>query len=177
MGLHLEFPWKLEHPPEASDVQWALILVIGAAVLVWLLAKYIVPSMISPYLIERQKNIADAKAQVDATMRETEQMRNDYRERLARIEDETARHMQEAIEEARTLRESILSEARHNADAIVRRGMEEIERERAKAMLSLRAQFVEDVISAAEYAAARSLGGGEQRRLVDEFVQNVGARS
>ena len=48
-----------------------------------------------------------------------------------------------------------------------------VSRERAKARLTLRREFVEDVIRAAEYAAQRSLDGRQQERLVGEFVRQV----
>ena len=84
--------------------------------------------------------------------------------------------MSEAVREADDLRSHIISEAHKLADQIVRRGEDEVSRERAKAMVGIRRQFVEDVIGAAEHAAGR-LDGTNHRRLVDVFVRNVGANS
>jgi F-type H+-transporting ATPase subunit b len=171
----LHNPFVLEHPAEYTDVQWLIIRGIGFALVLFIILKYIWPSFFGTPLRERREAIIEASEQVEQTMRETEQMRNDYRARLERIEDETEARMQEAIREADALKDQILAEARAQAEAITRRGEEEISRERAKAMLRLRQQFVEDVINAAEFAAAGSLDGDRQRRLVDDFVTNVGA--
>lgn len=174
--MPFEFPWTLHPPPGIAKSQWFIILALGFALIAFIVWRFVLP-MVGGYLSERQQAIADAASQVEETLRDTEMMRNDYRQRLEAIEDETERRMEEAIREAESLRERLLEEARQNAESLIRRGEEEVARERAKAAVLLRAQFVEGVIRAAEYAAARSLDETQQRRLVEEFVQKVGARS
>jgi F-type H+-transporting ATPase subunit b len=100
-------------------------------------------------------------------------MRNDYRQRLENIEEETKTRLEAAVAEAGRLREQILEEARGLAADIVRRGEEEVAQERAKAQAHLRIQFVDSVIRAAGYAASRSLTDADQGRLLGEFVREV----
>lgn len=172
----LQNPFILEHPHEISDVQWLIVRLVGLVLLVWIAAKFILPAQIKPHLVSRREDIQTAADQVEATMLETSQMRDDYRQRLARIEDETNARMAEAVREADDLRNHIIREAKQTAEAIVRRGEDEVNRERAKSMVGLRRQFVEDVISAAEHAAGR-LDAPNQKRLFDLFVSNVGDKS
>jgi F-type H+-transporting ATPase subunit b len=174
--LH-KWPFILEFPKEVNNVQWLIVRLVGLLLVFWIIKKFIWPSMIRTHLVDRHTAIVEADQQVQETMRETADMRNDYRARLEGIEHETQRRLDEAVHEAETLREQILAEAHANAQAIVRRGEEEVSRERAKAMLLLRRQFVEDVVGAAQYAAARSLGAPQQRRLVEEFTKELGSRS
>jgi len=166
----------LEHPAEITDAQWLIVRGIGLLLVAGIVWKFLVP-MVGSLLSERQAAISEASTQVEATLRETEELRNDYRRRLETIAGETERRIQEALREAEALRETILDEARHTAAAIVSRGHDEVERERAKARVHLRTQFVHGVISAAEHAAARSLDSSEHRRLVGEFIKDVAARS
>jgi F-type H+-transporting ATPase subunit b len=170
-------PFILEHPPDVSDVQWLIIRGIGFVLVAWLIVKLIWPSQVGVHLAERKVQIANAAEQVRETLTETEQMRNDYRIRLEGIEDETEARLTEAVREADDLRDQILTEAQHTAAGIVRRGEEEVSRERAKAVMQMRTKFIEDVILAAEAAATQSLDTPNQRRLVDEFTQNVRARA
>ncbi len=173
-----EFKWPfiLEHPAEFSEGQWLVVRGIGFALVLWIIVKFIVP-MFKGILDTRQAAIVEAATQVETTLRDTQEMRNDYRERLAQIEDETRRRLADAEREAEDLRERILAEARQNAAALARRGEDEVARERAKAMLHLRTQFVKGVIGAAKHAAAGSLDTTHQRRLVDDFVKDLGAKS
>jgi F-type H+-transporting ATPase subunit b len=173
----LHNPFVLEHPDTATDIQWLIVRGLGFVLVLFIIIKFIIPMFFTQQLINRQKDIVTAAEQVEQTMRETEQMRNDYRQRLDRIEDETEARMAEAVREADNLRSQILAEAEANSESILRRGEAEVSRERAKAMVHLRSQFVEDIIGAAQYAASKSLDGPKQERLVSDFVKNVGAKS
>jgi F-type H+-transporting ATPase subunit b len=171
------FPWVIEHPPEAGLLPFVMVSVIAFAVVVWFVLKMVPGPMIRGILDERKTAIAHAADQVQSTLRETEHMRNDYRVRLEGIHQETERRLAEAVHEAESLREAILEDARKAAAAIVQRGHQEVERERAKTVKTMRTEFIDDVIQAAQYAAASSLDSNAHQRLVREFVQEVGAKS
>ena len=176
MNSLLHNPFILEHPHEITDVQWLIVRLIGLVLLVWITVKFILPAQIKPHLVSRREDIQTADNQVEETIRETALMRDDYRVRLEKIEDETEARMAEAVREADDLRNHIITEAKQMAEAIVRRGEDEVSRERAKSMVGLRRQFVEDVINAAEHAAGK-LDAPNQKRLFDLFVSNVGDKS
>ena len=170
----LKFPFILEHPGDISDVQWLVVRTIGLLLLLAVFWKWILPMIRQP-LGERQAAIITASEQVEQTLRETEEMRNDYSVRLTGIQEETERRMQEAVREAEDLGDRILAEARQTAAALARRGEEEVDRERAKAMSAMRTQFVEGVIGAAQYAAARTIDDSRRKQLVNDFVKDLGA--
>src|SRR5687767_2647689 len=170
----LKFPFILEHPGEYSDLQWLVVRSIGLALVLLVFWKWILPMIRQP-LQERQLAIVTSSEQVEQTLRETQEMRNDYQVRLTGIAEETERRMQEAVREAEDLGDRILAEARHTAAALARRGEDEVDRERAKAMSTLRSQFVEGVIGAAQYAAARSIDDSQRKKLVSEFVKDIGS--
>jgi F-type H+-transporting ATPase subunit b len=176
-GIHEFIPWVLEHPPEAGYVPFFMVSLIAFALVILFAHKLVPGPMIRLALEERRTAIAHAADQVQSTLRETEHMRNDYRVRLEGIHTETEHRLADAVHEASTLRDSILEDARKVAAAVVQRGHDEVERERAKTVKSMRTEFVEDVIQAAQYAAAGSLDANAQQRLVQEFVKNVGAKS
>ena len=175
----LQWPFILEHPEDAqnpiTDIQWISVRGVGFLLVVWFFWKVVIPMFFAAPLANRRKAIIDAKDQVDSTLQETEQMRNDYRQRLEKIEVEAQARMTEAVREAEDLSTHILADARVVAGGIVRRGEDEVERERGKAMVSLQKEFVEDVIGAARYAAGKSLSGAAHDSLVNDFVKRVGA--
>ena len=168
----LKFPFILEHPGEYTDLQWLIVRGVGLLLVGLVFFKWILPMLQQP-LRERQAAIVTSSEQVEQTLRETNEMRNDYRARLTGIEQETDRRLQEAVREAEELSDRILAEARQTASALERRGEDEVERERAKAMVTLRGQFVDGVIGAAQYAAARSIDDGRRKQLVGDFVKDL----
>jgi len=174
----LQWPFILEHPDDAqnpiTDIQWITVRGIGFLLVAWMFMKFVVPMFSGP-MATRRKAIIDAQDQIDSTLKETESMRNDYRQRLDKLEDETQARMSEAVRESEQLSAHILSDAKSIASSIVRRGEDEVGRERDKAMVSLQKEFVEDVIGAARYAASKSLTGAAHHSLVEDFIQKVGA--
>lgn len=173
MPFKISNPWILEHPAEVTDVQWLIVSTIGFVLVAFIFYKFVLLGMIAPHLKDRTVAIEEADRQVQQTLAETEQLRNDYRQRLERIEEETQQRMTAAIREAENLRDQILADGREHAAALVRRSEEEIAHERAKSMLLLRKKFVEDTIHAAQYAASRSLAPQDQSRLVAGFIQEL----
>jgi F-type H+-transporting ATPase subunit b len=169
-------PWVLEHPSNINNLQWLIVTGIGFILIAWLVGKFIIP-MIGGMLDERKKAIIDAAAQVENTMHEAEQMRNEYKTRLDGIQEETRIRLEAAVKEAESLQKQIQQEAERDAQTLIQRGYDEVSRERAKAYLRLKEQFVNDVINAAQYAAQRSLGDEDKNRLIDEFIDNVGVKS
>ncbi len=171
----LHWPFILEHPGDINDMQWLIVKGMGLIVVVFVILKFIWPSMIQPSLTQRQLDIAHQADQIAETLKETEQLRNDYRNRLAKIEDEAKARLEEAVKEADDLRNRILAEAKTTAESLENRGRMELERERAKAIVGLQRKFVEDVIGAAQYAAEGSLDSASHDRLVSDFVGKVGS--
>ena len=165
-------PFRPEPPAPIGPGQWLTELSIGFLLLAFIVVRFIVP-MLRGLLQERGRAIAETADQVQETLRETETLRNNYRERLEHIEDETERRMDAAVEEAQSLRERILAEAEEHARGIVERGAAEVERERAKVAVRLHREFVDDVVGAAEFAMERSVDERLQERLVADFVVRV----
>src|SRR5438132_2762880 len=115
------FPFKLEVPPGASYWPFLIVTILAFSIVVWFVLKVIPGPMIRGILAERQTAIQHSSDQVDSTLRETAEMRDDYRTRLEGIADETRHRMDEAIREAAALRDTILAEAKVTAEAVARR--------------------------------------------------------
>jgi F-type H+-transporting ATPase subunit b len=169
-------PFKLEPPSPLAPIPWASELTLGFLLLAFVVGKFIVP-MLADMMQVRARSIAEASDQVEATLRDVETMRNDYRQRLENIEDETEQRMAQGVEEAQALRAQILAESEVLARDIVERGNSEIERERAKISIQLHREFVDDVIGAAAFAMRQSVDDRLQERLVADFVSRVRTES
>lgn len=165
-------PFLFEPPPSVTLTQWIIVLVVGFVALAALVRWFIVPPL-RTMLHDRQDAIAQAAEQVQTTLADTEKMRNDYRERLEHIEDETAKRMALAVQEADELQKRILAEAQEEAGAIVARGKTEVARERAKVRLRLHREFVDDIVAAAEYSLERLPDPSLEKRLVHGFIADL----
>ena len=79
------------------------------------------------HLAKRDKRIKDAHDTVERIRHEMETLRADYQARIIKIEGEARTHIQQAIKEAQTERERILTEARAQAEAALQQGVQAME--------------------------------------------------
>jgi F-type H+-transporting ATPase subunit b len=175
--MPVQIPWILEFPQPVTSSQWLIVTVAGFLLVALVFAKLVWPSQIGVHLTQRKAAIVEAREQVEATRKEVETIRADYRSRLESIEDETERRLAEAVEEAEQLRTQILAEAEQQAAAIRKRGEEDLAREQAKVLQVLRTQFINDIIDAAETAVERGTDPAAHKKLVADFAARVGGAS
>lgn len=104
--------------------------------------------------------------------------------RLARIEADRDRRIQQAEreareivarakEEARAQREKILAQARAEAEELLSRMRKEIEWERQHAVSKMREQIVDVVIAATARVIEQSLDETTHRRLIHDFLDEL----
>jgi len=150
-----------------------LVNVISFLILLWLLKKFLFKP-IAAMLDSRAEEIADSYKAADEEKARMEQIRSEYEAKLADVAAEAREKIAQAINEGQSAKQQILAEARAKAEEILKRGEEELARERDKTIIQLRAEVVDLAIEAAGKAVARSLDEESHRRLVREFVESIG---
>ena len=126
------------------------------------------------HLAGRDREKADAYRRVDETEREMERLRADYQVRITQIETEARSHIQAAIKTAQTERERILADARAQTDAILKQGIEDMQREKVQAFQDLRPRLIGIAANAAN--SALGSGGNEpalRRAIETRIAQNT----
>jgi len=156
------------------DPKLILVNIIGFVILLAILKKFLY-GPVTQMLETRREEIAASYTAAEAEKAKMEELRADYERRLADIESEARQRMQETVKEAQGLREHLLDEARANADKILSRAEAEIGREREKVLEELRREVVDLTIGAATRLVGESLDEPGHRRLIEEFIQSVGA--
>jgi F-type H+-transporting ATPase subunit b len=161
-------PFRIEHP----EIFWSML--IGFALLLLLVVRVPIPFLSVPHykqvLDERATRIETNKQQVDTAISEVQQLRNDYATRLSRIEEEARQRIDAAVREADAARAEIIAEAEQVAQAIRRRGEEEIARERTRQRILFRQQVVKTAMDSAEGAIRDHSDDTVQHRLIGDFI-------
>lgn len=109
-----------------------------------------------------EKAAADAKA---ALLQHQELLRGAGRER-----DEI---LARAAKDAEGLRAELQVKARADAEQIVARAREQMQREKEQALTELRSQVADIAVEAASRIVKSSLSDEAQRKLVDEYIQEL----
>jgi F-type H+-transporting ATPase subunit b len=100
-------------------------------------------------------------------------MRTEYEQRLKETEANAREQIQAQVREAQNLRQTLMSEAATRADELLARAQQEIEAEKQKALAELRMQVVDLTMTAAERVLGENMDNDRNRRLVSEFIDKV----
>jgi F-type H+-transporting ATPase subunit b len=155
--------------PNVGLMIWTLLAFLVA---LWVLRKYAWPQIASA-LDKRQHAIEESIDVAERTKSEAQQLLDEYRERLrdarAQADEIVARarkaaevHERETLDEARVRREELLAQTRRDIEAETRRAIQEI-----------RGEVADLTVLATEKVTRRVLSDDDQRRIVDEALQEL----
>lgn len=144
------------------------------AVLFAVLAKFAFPPIVG-MLEKRESTIRESIEKAEQTRVEAERLLEEYKQQLAEARGEA----QKVIEQARKLGEDsktkIEAEAREEAAKLLARAREEIEAEKKKALIELTEKVADLSVGAAGAVVGKTLSAEDHRRLIDDYIAQVGA--
>jgi F-type H+-transporting ATPase subunit b len=100
-------------------------------------------------------------------------MKSDYEKRLATTEANAREQIQAQIREAQQLRDTLKAEATAQADDYKRRAIEEINAEKNKVLTDLRLHVVNLTLQATERVIGENMDNERNRKLVEDFIDKV----
>jgi len=149
---------------------------IAGFVLLWIvLAKFLFKPVLG-LLHAREQDIKTTYDNAEGERAKAEEFRADYEKRLAGIEAEARSRIQVAVKEAEDAKNQIISEARGRSEEILRRGQDDLARERDRTLAELREEVVNISLAAAGKLVGESLDGPRQRKLVSDFIDKIGVQ-
>jgi len=156
------------------DIRQVLTQIIGFLLMVWLLRKYAWGPLLNMLEARRQK-IAGEFQQADRAKTEANELRLKYEQELRGIEAQARQRLQESVAEGQKVAAEMKAQAQREAALRLARAEEEIAREREKAKETLKEQVIKLSVRTAEKILRQKLDEPTHRKLVDEFIDEVGA--
>lgn len=156
------------------DPKQVLTQILGFLILLWGMRRFAWGPLLATLEARRQKIAGDfeaarqAKADADATKLQLEN-------ELKGIEAKARQRLQEAVAEGQKVAGEIRTQAQTEAAARLARAQDDIAREREKAKEMLKEQVISLSMKTAEKILRQRLDDPAQRKLVGEFVEEVGA--
>lgn len=148
---------------------------ILAFVLLFFLLKKFAWGALLKMIDDRRHKIASDFESIESTKRELEKLKNDYQERLTKIEEEARGRIQQAVNEGRRVATEIEEGARNNAREALEKSKEAIALEVAKARMELKEQVVDLAIQATHKVLQQHLDEETDRRMIEAFIKEVDA--
>jgi F-type H+-transporting ATPase subunit b len=161
---------------EHHGIPWGKLIFSTINLLIFLsiLRRFAWPSVREWLSARRDQIVADLESAARAK-HEAEQLQAQWKERLAKLSDEIAGMRKQAQAEIEAEREQILSDAKQMADSIRSDAEKVAAQELRSAQAMLRVEVAKHALAIASRIAEERLSAGDQRRFVDEFLQQVDA--
>jgi F-type H+-transporting ATPase subunit b len=156
------------------DIRQVATQILGFLILMWAMRRFAWTPLLGMLEARRQK-IAGEFAEADRLKGEAQQLKARYDEELRTIEAQARQRIQEAMAEGQKLSGEIRAQAQAEAAQRLERAADEVEREREKAKEILKEQIIRLSMRSAEKILRTQLDEATQRKLVAEFVDEVGA--
>jgi F-type H+-transporting ATPase subunit b len=156
------------------NVSWGLMVwTIITFVLALLVLRRYAFGPLQQLIDQRRKAVQDAMDAAEQTRAEAERLLQDYKETLVKVRAEA----EDIVERSRTTGEhakaEILEEARRQADRVLDKAHEQIDRDTSAAVRDLKASIAELTALATEKVTVRSLTPQDQERLIDEALAEL----
>ncbi len=155
------------------DLLWRTLNFIALMVI---LVKYLSKPLANA-LSSRREAIANLFSDLNERRSEVEKTYNEYEAKLSHIDDEIQTILDNARAQAETEKEKIIAEANRAAEDIKRKAEIAVQNELANARKKLRCEIADLAAAKAEEIIRANLGADDQSRLVEEYLEKVGALS
>jgi F-type H+-transporting ATPase subunit b len=158
------------------EIDWGQVIaqVVGFLVVLWILRKYAWGPVID-MLEERRARIQGDFDEIETKRNEVASVRRQLDERLRGIDQEARERIQAGVAEGEALGNEVKLKAREEAQAILRRAAEQVERETDKAQVALRNEMVTMVVAATGKLLQEKLDPEAHRSRVESFIDSLGS--
>ncbi len=160
-----------EHTGLSTPVKLA-IMTFNLVLFALLLRKTALPGM-RRWVGDRRALVVDALEKAARAKRDAEKLQTEWKQRLANLDAELEQLRSQARADIASEREEILRAARSLADNIARDAQRAAEQELRNARDALRSEVAKQAHALATTLAPQRLTAADQRRFLDEFLQQV----
>lgn len=134
---------------------------------------FILRKPVAQFFSSRIKGIEDQLNELETKKKDAEQTLGEYTEKLAQLDKEGKKIIDDYIRQGNEAKERILKEAESAADKLKEQALRNIDYEINQAKLRLQAEVLEKAIVKAEEIIKNELTTEDHDRLVDEYLEKV----
>lgn len=122
---------------------------------------------------ERERGVRTAIEEARKAQTEAQALFDQRKQALQEAARERDEMMKRTLKDAEQLKADLAARARTESDQMIQRARDQIDREKTLAIQELRAQVADLAVQAASRIVASSMSAEAQRKLVDEFVEQL----
>ncbi len=150
-----------------------VFMIINVIILyVFLKKKFFEP--VNAFMDKRSKAIADSITDAEQKLKEAEEYKSTYAEKLNKADEEGKQIVDKAVTTANQKADSIVKEAKEEASHIKNKAEKDIELERKKALNEVKNEISTLAILAASKIIETEIDAEKNEALVEKFIEEVG---
>lgn len=153
---------------------WTALFVLLNFLLLLFVAKKFLFLPVMKMIAQRQQEIDDQYARAEEAENQARELQCAYEKKLEQAAQAGEKLVQEAVARGKSREEEILRQAHAQADAMLEKASSEIAQQKKKALNEAKDEISVIAMDIATKVVGRTIDGGDQARLVDSFIENLG---
>ena len=153
---------------------WTALFILLNTLTIYFVAKKFLIGPVMKIIEDRQKEIDDMYANVDAAQRNAAAMEQEYQRKLSAAAETSEKMVKDAVARGQAREEEILRQANAEAAAIMDKAAADIAMEKKKAINDAKDEISGIAMAIAEKVVGRELQEKDQADLVDAFIRQLG---
>ncbi len=153
---------------------WTMIFAWVNLLILYIFFKKFLFVPIKNMIDARQKEIDDMYSNAENAQRNADELQARYEEKISRAEEESEQIVKNAVRRAQLKEEEILKEAGLQAERTIERAQEQIALEKKQAINEVKDQVSAMAIGIASAVIERDVSESEHKKLIDDFIGNMG---
>ena len=153
---------------------WTALFILLNTLVIFFVGKKFLFGPVSKMIEDRQKEIDDMYTHAGQAEENALAMEAEYKEKLAVASQTGERMVKEAVARGQAREEEIIRAANAEAAAIMDKAAADIAMEKKKALNDAKDEISGMAIAIAEKVVGRELSGTDHKKLIDDFIDELG---
>ena len=153
---------------------WTMIFAWCNLLILYLVLRKLLFNPIKNMIDSRQKEIDDMYTDAEASRVAAAELKTEYEAKIEQATEESEDILKRAVRRAQLKEEEILREADERAARTLERAAEQVELEKQRALNEVKDEVSEMAIGIASAVIERDVSKDEHKKLIDEFISNIG---
>ena len=153
---------------------WQLLFNLINLVIDYLILKKFIYQPVKKMFAQRQAEVEDTYKKADEANADATSLKQQYEQKMAGAREEADAIVRNATGRAQVRSDAMIAEARQNASEIIRRADEQAAIEKKQALNQVKNQIADLALQAAENVIRKELDADSHRKMIDDFIENVG---
>ncbi len=153
---------------------WTALFVLLNTLAIFFVAKKFLFKPVQKIIKDRQDEIDGMYADAGKAKADAQSMQAEYQQKLSDAQATSERLVKEAVARGQSREEEIVRQANQEASAILEKASADIAMEKKKAVNDAKDEISEMAMAIAGKVVGRALNDGDQAKLVDNFIAELG---